>query len=98
MQRYSGSHAPGTAAGTVFGSLELPELGGPGRAVWNGFLGGPGVTSADEAGIWASDGAAGVSQDFGLARVYALNRALRFGDGPDEVHRNQVAKLELRGH
>jgi len=42
-------------------------------------------------------GAAGVSQDFGLARVYALNRALRFGDGPDEVHRNQVAKLELRG-
>jgi acyl-CoA dehydrogenase len=43
-------------------------------------------------------GAAGVSQDFGLARVYALNRALRFGDGPDEVHRNQVAKLELRGH
>ncbi len=49
---------------------------------------------------WAiqAHGAAGVSQDFGLARVYALNRALRFGDGPDEVHRNQIAKLELREH
>ena len=49
---------------------------------------------------WAiqAHGAASVSQDFGLARVYALNRALRFGDGPDEVHRNQIAKLELREH
>jgi acyl-CoA dehydrogenase len=48
---------------------------------------------------WAiqAHGAAGVSQDFGLARVFALNRALRIGDGPDEVHRNQIAKLELRG-
>jgi len=43
-------------------------------------------------------GAAGVCQDFGLARVYAWNRALRIGDGPDEVHRNQIARLELREH
>jgi acyl-CoA dehydrogenase len=49
---------------------------------------------------WAiqAHGAAGVSQDFGLARVFALNRALRIGDGPDEVHRNQIARLELREH
>jgi acyl-CoA dehydrogenase len=43
-------------------------------------------------------GAAGVTEDFGLARAYAFARALRIIDGPDEVHRNQVAKLELRKH
>jgi acyl-CoA dehydrogenase len=41
-------------------------------------------------------GGAGVTEDFGLAAAYASARALRIVDGPDEVHRNQIAKLELR--
>jgi acyl-CoA dehydrogenase len=40
-------------------------------------------------------GAAGVSGDFPLAYAYASARTLRFADGPDEVHRNAIAKLEL---
>ena len=43
-------------------------------------------------------GGAGVTEDFGLAAAYAAARTLRIVDGPDEVHRNQVAKLELRKH
>jgi acyl-CoA dehydrogenase len=41
-------------------------------------------------------GGAGLSQDFPLAEAYALQRYLRLADGPDEVHRGVVAKLELR--
>ena len=41
-------------------------------------------------------GAAGVTDDFGLAYAYSRARSLRFADGPDEVHREQIAKLELR--
>ncbi|MBF6234871.1 acyl-CoA dehydrogenase family protein [Nocardia farcinica] len=41
-------------------------------------------------------GAAGLSQDFSLAAAYAGNRTLRFADGPDEVHKNALAKNELR--
>jgi acyl-CoA dehydrogenase len=46
---------------------------------------------------WAiqAHGAAGVSGDFMLAYHYAQVRTLRLADGPDEVHRNQIAKLEL---
>ncbi len=40
-------------------------------------------------------GGAGVSQDFLLAHAYACARALRLADGPDEVHRAQIGKLEL---
>ena len=40
-------------------------------------------------------GAAGFSDDFGLAHGWAMARALRMADGPDEVHREAVAKLEL---
>ena len=40
-------------------------------------------------------GGGGVSDDFGLARAYASARTLRFADGPDEVHRNAIAKQEL---
>ena len=43
-------------------------------------------------------GAAGVSGDFGLAKAYAMARALRLFDGPDEVHRNQIGRLELAKH
>ncbi len=43
-------------------------------------------------------GGAGVTTDFGLAWAYAAARALRIVDGPDEVHRNQIARLELRKH
>ena len=41
-------------------------------------------------------GAAGISQDFPLARMYTNARTLRFADGPDEVHRMVVARNELR--
>ncbi|MDB5831702.1 MAG: acyl-CoA dehydrogenase [Caballeronia sp.] len=46
---------------------------------------------------WAiqAHGAAGVSDDFPLAYAYAHARTLRLADGPDEVHRNAIAKLEL---
>ncbi|MDE2367595.1 MAG: acyl-CoA dehydrogenase family protein [Burkholderiales bacterium] len=40
-------------------------------------------------------GGAGMSQDFPLAYFYTLARTLRFADGPDEVHRAAIAKLEL---
>ncbi|MBM3390105.1 MAG: acyl-CoA dehydrogenase [Betaproteobacteria bacterium] len=40
-------------------------------------------------------GGAGVSQDTPLAHFYAHARTLRLADGPDEVHRNAIAKLEL---
>ena len=40
-------------------------------------------------------GGGGVSDDFPLAHAYAHARTLRFADGPDEVHRNQIAKYEL---
>ena len=41
-------------------------------------------------------GAAGVSSDFPLAELFATIRTLRIADGPDEVHRALIAKLELR--
>jgi acyl-CoA dehydrogenase len=46
---------------------------------------------------WAMQlhGGGSVSDDFGLARAYASTRSLRFADGPDEVHRNAIAKVEL---
>jgi acyl-CoA dehydrogenase len=49
---------------------------------------------------WAiqAHGAAGVCDDFGLAQAYAHARTLRLADGPDEVHRNQIGKLELAKH
>jgi acyl-CoA dehydrogenase len=40
-------------------------------------------------------GGGGVCQDFSLARTWANLRTLRMADGPDEVHRNSLAKLEL---
>jgi acyl-CoA dehydrogenase len=46
---------------------------------------------------WAMQlfGAASLCDDFGLAYAYASTRTLRFADGPDEVHRNAIAKQEL---
>ena len=41
-------------------------------------------------------GGAGVSPDFGLAAAWAQARTLRLADGPDEVHREAIAKIELR--
>ncbi|KAM5311689.1 acyl-CoA dehydrogenase family member 10 isoform 1-T3 [Glossophaga mutica] len=43
-------------------------------------------------------GAAGLSHDYPLAQFFAWARALRFADGPDEVHRAAVAKVELKRH
>ena len=47
---------------------------------------------------WAiqAHGGGGVCDDFFLAHAWAGARALRLADGPDEVHRDQVARLELR--
>jgi acyl-CoA dehydrogenase len=49
---------------------------------------------------WAiqAHGAAGVCDDFELASAYAHARSIRLADGPDEVHRNQIGKLELTKH
>jgi len=49
---------------------------------------------------WAMQvhGGAGMSQDFPLAYFYTAARTLRFADGPDEVHRNAIAKIELGRH
>ena len=49
---------------------------------------------------WAiqAHGAAGLCEDFELASAYAHARAIRLADGPDEVHRNQIGKLELGKH
>jgi len=49
---------------------------------------------------WAiqAHGGAGVSDDFPLAYSYANQRTLRLADGPDEVHRSAIAKLELAKH
>ena len=49
---------------------------------------------------WAiqAHGGGGVSDDFGLGHAYATARLLRLADGPDEVHRNQIARLELKSH
>jgi acyl-CoA dehydrogenase len=41
-------------------------------------------------------GAGGISQDFPLAQLWAGARALRFADGPDEVHKRSLARRELR--
>jgi acyl-CoA dehydrogenase len=49
---------------------------------------------------WAiqAHGGGGVSGDFPLAYAYASQRTLRLADGPDEVHRASLAKLELAKH
>jgi hypothetical protein len=43
-------------------------------------------------GVWRRWG----YRDYGLGYAYATARVLRLADGPDEVHRNQIARLELR--
>jgi acyl-CoA dehydrogenase len=49
---------------------------------------------------WAMQvhGGAGMSQDFPLAFYFTHVRTLRFADGPDEVHRNAIAKIEIGKH
>ncbi len=49
---------------------------------------------------WAiqAHGGGGVSGDFPLAYMYAMSRSLRLADGPDEVHRSAIAKIELAKH
>jgi len=46
---------------------------------------------------WAiqAHGGGGVSQDFWLAEAYAHQRTVRLVDGPDEVHRRAIARIEL---
>jgi acyl-CoA dehydrogenase len=43
-------------------------------------------------------GGGGTNNDFGIASAYATARLLRLADGPDEVHRNQIGRLELGKH
>lgn len=49
---------------------------------------------------WAiqAHGGGGVTDDFGLSYAYAQARTLRLADGPDEVHRAQIGKMELGMH
>jgi acyl-CoA dehydrogenase len=49
---------------------------------------------------WAmqAHGGGGMSDDFPLAYAYTNARTLRFADGPDEVHRSAIAKIELAKH
>jgi acyl-CoA dehydrogenase len=49
---------------------------------------------------WAiqAHGGGGVSDEFPLAQLWAHQRTLRLADGPDEVHRSAIAKLELAKH
>jgi acyl-CoA dehydrogenase len=49
---------------------------------------------------WAMQayGAAGLTEDVPLGQLYVHARSLRIADGPDEVHRNQIAKIELAKH
>ena len=49
---------------------------------------------------WAMQvhGAAGVTDDFGLGYAYARARIMRYVDGPEEVHRNTIARMELAKH
>jgi acyl-CoA dehydrogenase len=49
---------------------------------------------------WAiqAHGAAGVTTDFGLGHIAASARTMRIVDGPDEVHRNQIGRMELERH
>lgn len=42
-------------------------------------------------------GAEGISQDQPLAEMFAHGRTLRYADGPDEVHIQQIGKLEIKG-
>ena len=55
-------------------------------------------TMAQQVIDWAiqAHGGGGVCQDFPLSWMYALNRTLRLADGPDEVHRSQIARMELK--
>jgi acyl-CoA dehydrogenase len=43
-------------------------------------------------------GGAGVTDDFGLAKTWSQMRTLRLADGPDEVHRRTIARLEYKKH
>lgn len=54
-------------------------------------------TMACEVIDWAiqAHGGGGVTDEYGLSYMYAMARTLRLADGPDEVHRNQIGKLEL---
>jgi acyl-CoA dehydrogenase len=54
-------------------------------------------TMAQQIMDWAiqAHGGGGVCQEFPLAWMYSWNRTLRLADGPDEVHRAQIAKIEL---
>lgn len=57
-------------------------------------------TMAQQVIDWAMQlfGGGGTNNDHFLAAAFANARILRLADGPDEVHRNQIAKLELRRH
>ena len=67
--------------------------GGDGIGHLVGETGEDGRLAAEEA--IQMHGGAGVSNDFPLAYWYAMQRTLRLADGPDEVHRNVVARIEF---
>ena len=45
--------------------------------------------------MYEAHGGGGVSDDFGLAELWANTRIVRLTDGPDEVHERQLARMEL---
>ena len=74
------------------------QQGGPGRDRDDQGRGARTWRSASSTAPSQVHGGGGVSQDFPLAYAYARARTLRLADGPDEVHRETVAKIELAKH
>ena len=99
----------GSAEGVVDGDIRMTfaELAAAGRAAARAFIA-SGIEPGDRVAIWAPNvaqwvidhaiqafGAAGVTEDFGLAEMFAGARSLRIADGPDEVHKMVIARREL---
>lgn len=89
--------------------IEELKVKARGLGLWNLFMlpgahgDGAGLTNLDCAPLcevvdWAIQMHGGTSNDFGLGVACANARLLRLADGPDEVHRNQIGRLELRRH
>ena len=89
----------GQERGYRAGTENLPAAAGYAAALeWFDGIAGQGVEQPRMRQVLLparAHGGGGVSDDFPLAYAYASARTLRFADGPDEVHRNAIAKLEL---
>ena len=83
------------------GGSGRPALWAPGRPAAHDGTAGQGQVAAPRTALKVLDdaiqahGGGGMCDDFPLAYAYAHSRTLRLADGPDEVHRNAIAKVEL---